>query len=99
MYKVGSRENGMGMATPAPSNLYDVRDPDADGNRLLTEIEHSEYHTLTAQCLYVSKRGRPDLQTSIAFHCTRVSNPNTDDQKKLAGIFHLYGNDTFTPHT
>ena len=79
IYKVGSRENGVGMATPAPHNLYDVRGPNADGNRALNETERSEYHTLTAQCLYVSKRGRPDLQTSIAFHFTRVRNPDTDD--------------------
>ena len=72
------------METPAPHNLYDVHDPDANGNRLLTGTERSEYHTLTAKCLYVSKRGRPDLHTSIAFHYTRVRNPDTDDQKKLA---------------
>ena len=75
------------MATPAPSNLYDVRDPndeDVTSVRLLTESEREEYHTLTTQCLYLSKRGRPDLQTSIAFHCTRVQKADTDDQKKLA---------------
>ena len=50
---------------------------------MLTEHEHEEYHTLTSQCLYLSKKGRPDLQTSIAFHCTRVQKADTDDQKKL----------------
>ena len=74
----------MDMATPAPHNLYDVRSPDSEGNRLLTEKEREEYHSLTAQCLYLSKRGRPDLQTSIAFHCTRVQKPDTDNQKKLS---------------
>ena len=53
-------------------------------NELLSDDEREEYHTLTARCLYVSKRGRPDLQTSIAFHCTRVRIPTQDDQKKLA---------------
>ena len=83
-YKIASKENGVGMATPAPHNLYDVRSPDSEGNRLLTEKEREEYHTLTAQCLYLSKRARPDLQTSIAFHCTRVQKPDTDDEKKLS---------------
>ena len=84
IYKVSSREHGVGMATPAPSNLYEIRSPDSETNQLLAEVEREDYHSLTAQCLYLSKRGRPDLQTSIAFHCTRVKKPDTDDQKKLA---------------
>ena len=61
VYKVSSREHGIGMETPAPSNLYEIRSPDAESNRLLTEVECKEYHSLTAQCLYLSKRGRPYL--------------------------------------
>lgn len=60
------------MATPAPSNLYKVRDPSEDEMKLLFEKEHEEYHTLTTQLVYVSNRGRPDLQTFIVFHYTRV---------------------------
>ena len=37
IYKVASRENRVVMATPAPHNLYDVRSPDSDVNRLLSE--------------------------------------------------------------
>ena len=84
VYKIPSREHGVGMATPAPSNLYEVRDPDAQGNKLLSEEEREDYHTLTAKNLYLSKRGRPDLGTSISFHCTRVQKADLDDQKKLA---------------
>ena len=43
-----------------------------------------EYHSLTAQCLYLSKRARLDLQTAVAFHCTRVLSPDEDDDLKLA---------------
>ena len=43
-----------------------------------------EYHSLAAQCLYLSKRARPDLQTSIAFHYTRVLSPDEDDDLKRA---------------
>ena len=77
-------KEGIGSATPAPSNLYDIRDESADKVELLSEQDKNEYHTITAQLLYLSTRARPDLQTSIAFHCTRVKNPDTDDQKKLA---------------
>ena len=39
---------------------------------------------MAAQLLYLSKRARPDLQTAVAFHCTRVRCPDKDDDKKLA---------------
>ena len=53
---------------------------------LLTKREIDEYQSLTAQLLYLSKRGHPDLQTSIVFHCTRVCQPDEDGDKKLANI-------------
>ena len=83
-YKISSRENGVGTTTPAPHNLYDVRDPESEGNTPLIDKEKNEYHTLTAQCIYLSKRARPDLQTYIAFHCTRAQKLDIDDQKKLS---------------
>ena len=55
IYILSSRENGVGMATPAPHNLYDVHSPESEGNRILPGEEQGEYHTLTAQCLYASK--------------------------------------------
>ena len=45
IYKTSSRETGVGMVTPAPSNLYDIRDPsdeEVSGVRLLTEPEREE---------------------------------------------------------
>ena len=49
VYKIASRENGVGMSTPVPQNLYDVRDPSSEGHGILMEVEINEYHTLTAQ--------------------------------------------------
>ena len=60
---------------------------------LLPDNEKSDYHTMKAQGLCLSKRGRLDLQMSFAFHCTRVRNPDRDDQHKLARTFR-YINDT-----
>ena len=77
-------KDGSGSATPASDHLYEIRDVDSEDYKPLSEDERKQYHTITAQCLYLSKRGRPDLQQSIAFHCTRVNNPTKDDQKKLA---------------
>ena len=36
-----------------------------------------------AQGLFLTKRGRPDIQTGIAFLCTRVQQPNEEDWEKL----------------
>ena len=66
-------KTGTGCATASPKNLYSVHEP-CEGNELLYDTKREEYHTLTAQCLYISKHGQPDIQTSIAFHCTRVKN-------------------------
>ena len=41
------------------------------------------FHHLTAKLLYLSKRTRPDLLTAVAFLCTRVQSPDTDDWKKV----------------
>ena len=63
-------KKGIGMATTAPENLHEIRDDDDEGLILLPNKEKEEYHTLTMKLLYLSKRSRPDLQTSIAFHST-----------------------------
>ena len=62
-------KGGSAIATSASINLYKVRIEDRE---LLSNKERDEYHSLTAQCLYLSKRARPDLQQSIAFHRTIV---------------------------
>ena len=54
-------KEGVGSATPAPSHLYDIRDPEQGGIEYLNTNNKDEYHSLTAQFLYLSKRGRPDL--------------------------------------
>lgn len=77
-------KQGAGGATPALSHLYDVRNPESSDVELLPTKEKEAYHLPTAQYLYLSKRARPDVQQSIAYHCTRVTRPDRDDQKKLA---------------
>jgi hypothetical protein len=41
------------------------------------------YHRTVARLLFAAKRARPDLQTAVAFLCTRVAAPDVDDYKKL----------------
>jgi len=43
----------------------------------------AEFHTFVAKGLFLSKRGRQDLQPAISFLTTRVRNPNKSDWEKL----------------
>lgn len=54
-----------------------------------TALDKSEgefFHHLTAKLLFLSKRARPDIQTAVAFLCTRVKAPDMDDLKKLRWV-------------
>jgi len=47
--------------------------------------------------LYLCKRTLQDIQTAVAFLCTRVKNPDIDDYKKLAHVIqHLWGTQNLT---
>ena len=49
----------------------------------LESARAEQFHTTTAQGLFLSKRGRPDLSPAIAFFTTRVKGPTEEDWKKL----------------
>jgi hypothetical protein len=42
-----------------------------------------QFHTTTAQGLFVCKRGRPDVSPAIAFFTTRIKSPTIEDWEKL----------------
>jgi hypothetical protein len=65
--------------TPAASNLFTVR----ENVDKLDDARSDEYHRLTAKLLYLCKRARPDLQPTVAFLTTRVTQPDNDDWNKL----------------
>jgi hypothetical protein len=67
-------------ATPAASHLFQVND-DAEK---LDEDTAQFFHHNVARLLFLNKRARPDVQTSVAFLCTRVKAPGIDEYKKLA---------------
>jgi hypothetical protein len=55
-----------------------------DTNGVLLNAKDKEtFHNLTAKTLWLSQRGRPDLQLATGFLCTRVREPNEHDWKKL----------------
>jgi hypothetical protein len=68
--------------TPAAEHLFKV---DEEGTPL-DEAKADLFHSVTAKILFLCKRARPDVQTPIAFLCTRVRKPDTDDLKKLKRV-------------
>jgi len=68
-----------GHATsPAGESLFTVEE-----GQPLSETEAKKFHTGVAKLLYLSKRSRPDLLTTVSFLTSRVREPNTTDQRKL----------------
>ena len=65
--------------TPAPNYLIEVND---DCDKLDPETADM-FHQNTAKLLFLCKRVRPDIQPAVAFLCTRVKGPDTDDYQKL----------------
>jgi len=68
--------------TPAAEHLFKVN----EGAEALSEADADIFHSITAKLLFLCKRARPDIQTPIAFLCTRVAKPDTDDYKKLRRV-------------
>ena len=78
-----------GLATtPAYSYLLNT-DP---GCKILCEEQGQLFHHLVAKVLYLSKHTRQDIKTTVAFLCTRVREPNTDDYKKLTKVMQYIRN-------
>ena len=68
--------------TPASGHLF-IINPDC--NKLL-EKTVQVFHQTVAKLLYLCRRTQQDIQTAVAFLCTRVKNPDSDDYKKLTCI-------------
>ena len=68
------------VTTPANKNLlttYNGECEELDKNR--SEV----FHSVTAKLLFIMKRGRPDIETTISYLMTRVSKSNERDWEKL----------------
>jgi hypothetical protein len=70
--------------TPASNHLFDVNEKSAEMQ--LDKKTADLFHHNVAKLLFLCKRARPDIQTSVSFLCTRVKKPDVDDYKKLARV-------------
>ena len=79
-------------ATPASDFLFKINEE----AELLNNKMKEDFHTFVAKGLFLCKRARPDIQTTIAFLTTRVQKPDVDDWKKLKRlIMYLKGTEEF----
>jgi len=68
-------------ATPVRPDLFDVPESEA------LEAERAEnFHSVTAQLLFISRRCRLDIQTAVGFLTKRVSCPTVKDWSKLKRV-------------
>ena len=78
-----------GLATtPASSYLFNKH----PGCKKLDNNEGQLFHHPVAKLLYQSKCTRQDIQMAVAFLCTRVKQPDTDDYKKLTKVMQYLRN-------
>jgi hypothetical protein len=68
------------VITPVSSHIFEVHDESAE---MLSDKLGNTFHHNTAKLLFLCKQARPDIQTAVAFLCTRVKAPDVDDYKKL----------------
>ena len=66
---------------PAGAHLFQINEEDPIS---LDEKAAVEFHYIVYRLLFLSKRACRCLQTDVAFLCTRVQKPDTDDYKKLS---------------
>jgi hypothetical protein len=72
-----------GTATsPAAAYLFHI-DENVEN---LDEATSEFFHATVAKLLFLCKRARPDIQTAVAFLCTRVQQPTRHDYNKLARV-------------
>jgi len=74
--------------TPTSSYLFNTD----QGCNEIREEWGQLFHHLVAKLLYVSKRTKQDIQTEVAFLCTRVKDVDTNDYKKLTKVMQFLRN-------
>ena len=68
------------VLTPANKNLFKTFDGES---KELDNVKSDIFHSVTAKLLFIMKRGRPDIETTISYLMTRVSKSNEKDWEKL----------------
>ena len=67
------------VKSSATKGLKEI-DPDSP---ILNEDKASIFHSIAAKMLFITKRGRPDLEPTVQFMCTRVTKSTEQDWIKM----------------
>ena len=67
------------VRSPAGHGLFEINEND----ELLSTDKSDIYHSLVMKLMWIEKRIRPDIETTVSFLSTRVAQPNTGDWRKL----------------
>jgi len=70
------------VTTPAQSHLFDVDEND----ERIDERKSKLFHSITAKLLFIKQWAKPDIDTAVAFLCTRVSKSGKQDWNKLKRV-------------
>ena len=81
--------------TPAADHLFNSNPASPKLNKKQAET----FHHYIAKLLFAAKRARPDIQTAIAYLCTRVQHPDEDDWRKLSRVLGYIQDAIFLPLT
>ena len=68
------------VASPAKRHLFETYDEQSPE---LCEGRSEVFHSVTAKLLFIMKRARPDIGTTVSYLMTRVSKSNEKDWEKL----------------
>ena len=68
------------VTSPANKNLFTTYDGISEE---LNEERSEIFHSVVAKILFIMKRGRPDVETTVSYLMTRVSKSNLKDWEKL----------------
>lgn len=81
-----------GANSPSTNQLFHQATSE-DLSKSLDDIGAANFHSLVAKLLYLAKRTRPDILTTVSYLTTRVRDPTRDDEKKLERLMkYLRGN-------
>jgi hypothetical protein len=70
--------------TPATEHLFEARDPSESEPASLDDKIY--FHSEVAKLLYLGKRVKPEILTSVAYLTTRINVVDRDDMAKLARV-------------
>jgi hypothetical protein len=57
-----------------------------DSSKALPETDRKWFHSKTTKLLYLAKRARPDILTTVFFLCTRVQGATYEDKTKMQRV-------------